>query len=274
MRHRAILALLLSSSVLAGCGGGGGASSPANGEAGAPSPPPAPAPSPPGTPTPPPAPAPAPTPPRLSIAPDSMPDARLAVAYSALIEASGVEPIQWVAIGTLPPGLVLGATTSRTNRVSGVATTSGTFSFSVAATDATGATGTLSCSIRVLAPAPAPAPTPDPAPTPVPAPPPVSSPDPDPAPPDAPDLAQSPSFLEAKDDYAKAEQLYKTHFAGNTPAHKQGLRDARKLLEKARSLLEKFPKDLGDFAETFDAVSSKVSSLLHDVEKRQGATGS
>ncbi|HZU98815.1 MAG TPA: hypothetical protein VFF73_19065, partial [Planctomycetota bacterium] len=103
-------------------------------------------------------------------------------------------------------------------------------------------------------PVPVPVPVPVPAPVPVPVPVPASS----------------PALDEARDLYARAEDLYRTSFAGKTAPEKQGLRDARALLEKARGLLEKRPQD-ADAA--YDTLFAQVSSLLHDVEKRQGATG-
>ncbi|MEZ0229552.1 MAG: hypothetical protein ACAI25_13055, partial [Planctomycetota bacterium] len=120
----------------------------------------------------------------------------------------------------------------------------------------------------VPVPAPAPAPGPE---TPQP-------PEPEPelpqGPTDVEKLEANPGYKAAKELYSKAEDLYKTNFAGKTAEQKQGLRDSRKALEKARGILEKFPQDLGEAAGVFDALSQKILSLLHDVEKRQGATGS
>ncbi len=119
-------------------------------------------------------------------------------------------------------------------------------------------------------PVPVAGPVPVPVPAPVPAPAPVTVAVPVPVPAPVPAPVSSPALDEARDLYSKAEDLYRTSFAGKTPQEKQGLRDSRALLEKARGLLEKRPPD-ADAA--YDTLSAQVSSLLHDVEKRQGATG-
>jgi hypothetical protein len=86
-------------------------------------------------------------------------------------------------------------------------------------------------------------------------------------------LQANPAWRDARACYEKAELLYKKNFEGRSPEQKQGLRDSRKLLETARGRLDKVPQDLGDAAKLYDDLSKNVNSLLHDVEKRQGATG-
>ncbi len=72
----------------------------------------------------------------LSIRTTSLPSGNVSVAYSATLEAGGAKPITWaVASGALPPGLSLASN----GRISGTPTKGGDFSFTVRASNSTGA---------------------------------------------------------------------------------------------------------------------------------------
>ncbi len=101
------------------------------------------------------APPPPPVCPAITLAPATLPSGTVAVAYNEIITASGgAAPITFGVIsGSLPGGLTL----TPGGTVSGTATTSGTFTFMVRATDANGCFGDLSYTI-VIAAAPPPPP--------------------------------------------------------------------------------------------------------------------
>ena len=88
--------------------------------------------------------------PSPSITTTSLPNATTGTAYSATLQASGgTTPYNWsVSVGTLPAGLTLAASTGV---ISGTATTAGTVSFTVQATDAASNTATKALSIAVSA---------------------------------------------------------------------------------------------------------------------------
>lgn len=74
------------------------------------------------------------------------PDGVVGVAYSADLEIDGgTGPGTWIATDDLPPGLVLDVN----GRLSGTPTAAGTFTFTVQATDETGATATRSLTITI-----------------------------------------------------------------------------------------------------------------------------
>jgi len=82
--------------------------------------------------------------PAISLAPLSLPNGTAATVYSQTISASGGSAPYTFAVtaGSLPPGLGLNGSTGV---LSGTPTTAGGFPFTVTATDATGASGSLGC---------------------------------------------------------------------------------------------------------------------------------
>jgi hypothetical protein len=90
-----------------------------------------------------------------SIPATTLPSGSTNGAYSGTITAvGGVPPLAWAVIGTLPPGLTLGASTTDTVTISGTPTMEGVYPFTVQVTDATGTTavsGALSITIGDLA---------------------------------------------------------------------------------------------------------------------------
>ena len=88
--------------------------------------------------------------PTIVIAPATLPGTTAGLAYSQSLSASGgAAPYAFsVTAGSLPPGLVLGAG----GALSGTTTSSGTFNFTVTATDNFGQTGTQAYSIVVAVP--------------------------------------------------------------------------------------------------------------------------
>ncbi|HET6961514.1 MAG TPA: Ig domain-containing protein, partial [Terriglobia bacterium] len=91
-----------------------------------------------------------PTVPPVSITTTSLPNAKRNKSYSSTIQATGgVAPYSWsIVSGNLPPGLTL---SSSTGAISGKATATGLYSFTVRAGDsqATPASATQDLSIRV-----------------------------------------------------------------------------------------------------------------------------
>lgn len=87
----------------------------------------------------------------LVITTTSLPDGGVGQLYSqTLAVTGGAAPLTWtIASGTLPPPLTLN---SATGVISGTPTTLGTFAFDVAVTDAGGASGRKSFSIRIANP--------------------------------------------------------------------------------------------------------------------------
>ena len=83
--------------------------------------------------------------PAITLSPPSLPNGTVAVLYSQTITASGgAAPYTFaVTAGTLPAGLSLNASTGA---LSGTPTTTGSFPFTITATDASGGAGTLGCS--------------------------------------------------------------------------------------------------------------------------------
>lgn len=93
--------------------------------------------------------------PTITLAPPTLPEATVAVAYSQMISGSGgTGPYTFVlAAGTLPPGLTLGAN----GLLAGTPTSGGPFNFSVRGTDANGCAATAPYSMAVgAAPIPPP----------------------------------------------------------------------------------------------------------------------
>src|SRR5262245_40700826 len=82
--------------------------------------------------------------PTLTLSPSSLPGGALATAYSQTISATGGLPPYTYAVtaGGLPPGLSLA---SGTGVLSGSPAAIGNYSFTVTATDSSGAAGTLGC---------------------------------------------------------------------------------------------------------------------------------
>lgn len=89
-------------------------------------------------------------PPTIVVAPATLPNPSIAVAYAQTISASGgIAPYSYaVTAGSLPPGLSL----SSSGSVSGTAVASGSFSVTVTATDAGGSTGARAYTLAVGVP--------------------------------------------------------------------------------------------------------------------------
>lgn len=87
----------------------------------------------------------------ITLSPPSLPNATVATAYSQSVTASGgTAPYTYVvSAGSLPPGLALNASTGS---LSGAPTATGSFSFTVAVTDARGCTGSQAYSFSVVCP--------------------------------------------------------------------------------------------------------------------------
>ena len=83
-------------------------------------------------------------------APSPMPSATVGQSYSAPLSANGTAPYRWSSSGNLPPGLTVDPASGL---ISGVASQSGTFAFTVQVTDATQSSGSKSL-IIVVAPQP------------------------------------------------------------------------------------------------------------------------
>ena len=84
-----------------------------------------------------------------SINNSSLPDGKVGTAYNQILTADGTAPITWtVSAGSLPDGLLLDA---GTGVISGTATTSGVYNFSVQATNSAG-NDTHALSITITAP--------------------------------------------------------------------------------------------------------------------------
>jgi hypothetical protein len=92
--------------------------------------------------------------PTISLAPATLPDGTVAVAYSQTITGSGgAAPYTFdVTTGALPPGLALIADGALT----GTPTTAGTFTFTIRGTDANGCLATLTYTIIISAAPPVP----------------------------------------------------------------------------------------------------------------------
>ena len=88
--------------------------------------------------------------PGLTVLPASLPNAAVETAYSQSLSQTGGlgTPTYTIASGLLPPGLTL----STGGTISGMPTTRGTFSFTVAATDASGCVGTKTYVLTVDCP--------------------------------------------------------------------------------------------------------------------------
>ena len=88
--------------------------------------------------------------PTIVVAPSSLPNGTVGAAYSQNISASGGSGPYTFALtaGTLPPGITLSAA----GLLSGAPTATGTFNFTVTATDAFGSTGAQSYSVTIAAP--------------------------------------------------------------------------------------------------------------------------
>lgn len=93
-----------------------------------------------------------PAPPPLDFGPDTLTNGNVGIGYTRQFTASGgVSPYRFaITAGALPPGLTLGATGS----LFGTPTTAGTYSFSVAVTDAVPQTATRQYTVTIAAPAP------------------------------------------------------------------------------------------------------------------------
>ena len=88
----------------------------------------------------------------LTISPATLPNGARLIEYATSVSASGgTPPYVFTTTGTLPPGVVLG----ESGTFSGVATTAGSFNFTVHATDSVGATGARSYTVTIVATAPA-----------------------------------------------------------------------------------------------------------------------
>ncbi|WP_370680906.1 Ig-like domain-containing protein [Comamonas sp. GB3 AK4-5] len=89
------------------------------------------------------------TPPTLSLSPTSLNMGKMGSAYNQILDVSfGTPPYVYaLSEGRLPEGMVLGS-------ITGTPTESGTFSFTVQATDVYGATGTQSYELTIAIPAP------------------------------------------------------------------------------------------------------------------------
>jgi hypothetical protein len=101
-----------------------------------------------------PKPAPAPAPQPLAIQTSALPDGAVGTAYSAALTATGgTAPYGWSVVGgAVPAGLAL----STDGAIAGTPTAAGQFTFTVAVTDADGASITGTFAINVAAPAPTP----------------------------------------------------------------------------------------------------------------------
>lgn len=89
--------------------------------------------------------------PTLALAPAAgpLPDGTVGNGYSQMLSASGgTAPYSFaVSGGSLPPGLTIGP---GSNLIAGMPATAGTYSFAITATDAGGATGAVSYTLRIL----------------------------------------------------------------------------------------------------------------------------
>ncbi len=87
------------------------------------------------------------TPPVLTVAPSTLPAGRVGTAFSATFTADlGTAPYSFaVTAGALPAGLTLGPD----GTLSGTPTADGSFAFTVTATDANGATGSVAATLTV-----------------------------------------------------------------------------------------------------------------------------
>jgi uncharacterized protein (TIGR03437 family) len=82
----------------------------------------------------------------LSVTTQSLPGASVGATYNQAVDASGgIKPYMWTSSGTFPPGLTL----SSSGLISGAATATGTYSFTVKVTDSAQATATQPLSIVV-----------------------------------------------------------------------------------------------------------------------------
>lgn len=88
--------------------------------------------------------------PAFTVNPSSFPNGTAGTAYSQSMTSSGPlgAPSYAVTAGSLPPGLTLSAA----GTISGTPTATGTFSFTVTVSDASGCTGTLAGSIMIVCP--------------------------------------------------------------------------------------------------------------------------
>lgn len=86
----------------------------------------------------------------LTISPTSLPDDEVNTTYTQnMTQTGGTGTITWSVTGTLPPGITINPTTGV---VSGTSTATGTYTFTIVATDGIGCTGTLTDTIDITCP--------------------------------------------------------------------------------------------------------------------------
>ena len=82
-------------------------------------------------------------------------------------------------------------------------------------------------------------------------------------------LSRYPAYKEACEAFREAVELYRSSFVGRSAAEKANVRTARDKFQKARSLLDSLPRELGDEAnDLVDRKTVEVNTLLRDCAKR------
>jgi hypothetical protein len=86
----------------------------------------------------------------LTVEPAAIPSGTVNMGYNqALTVGNGTGPFTWALSGTLPPGLKLGTSTTALNSITGTPTTSGTYTFTVTASDSSSPARTGSTAYQV-----------------------------------------------------------------------------------------------------------------------------
>jgi hypothetical protein len=88
----------------------------------------------------------------LAVYPSALPDAQSGTPWAATVTTNGRAPIQWSVTGELPPGFAPSPNGPPQNNIMGVCNESGTYTFTIHATDETGATGETTYTIAVGSP--------------------------------------------------------------------------------------------------------------------------